>query len=217
MSTDTKKPKSYYITTPVGVFSYVYVDKPDNFKGAEKYKATILFQKGDAEVTWAVGKVQKKGTIAEFVKAITDIHREFGGKAKVKNPIKDGDTITVEDKTTGEEKPDERVAGQFFIGARSKFKPTKLDGRGNEAPGLLIFSGDVGRLVIKLGQYEDGASATLVSAKLIEKRHTGQNKGDAFGDEGGYEATEDDAKPRQIPKKDAESVDDKDEGDDADF
>jgi Protein of unknown function (DUF2815) len=198
------KAKSVIVGTPKGVFSYMWLDKPDLYKGQEKYKGTIMIPKDATGLTWVIGKERHQGTAKQFFDAILKIHKEYGGSVKTKTPIKDGDKLTDKD-----DNPREATQGFYVMTGKSKFKPTKLNAKGVEIPNTPIMGGDVGRLTLKLSQYDDGAATQLKSAKLLEKNATGGQQ-DIFGEEDGYD---EDDKPSRAPRDEAEGEEAGDAGD----
>lgn len=203
-----KSKTKHLLITPKGTFAYTWLDKPDEFKGTKKFKATVKIEKGE-DVEWWLDGEKHTGTTEDFVKFVTDIHVRFGGKKLKKNPIKDGNKNTDDDGNVRE-----GFEGVVYIQGNSQYKPKKVDAKGNEIPRTPIYGGDVGRLALILSKYDEGASSKLSAVRLLEKNNTGGG-GNAFsmvGEEDGYEADED-----QEDSDVNEDVEDTNEDDEDDY
>lgn len=169
--------------TPVGVFAFAWIEKPDTgHKFSDgKYKVTLVLP----------GSTDLSGLKEKALKA-----------AKAEFP-----TVADEDFVMfwrdGNDSKKEEFHGKVLITAKSKFKPQIVDSKRKELPeGVQVRSGDEGKMVINLYPYTKtekvkegkkvvdvqtyGVSAQLNVVQLL-KKNAGGGGLDLLEDEEGFE------------------------------
>jgi hypothetical protein len=170
------------------VAAYAWLDKPDTKFAAAgedgKYKLTLVIDKEDTNsLTAKVGDDTMNGD--EWLASLRDEHEKAGGSVK-NSPVKDGD------KPLGSaDKPKDEFIGKWLVGLKSKFQPKFVDAKKvTIEPGgnIRIMSGDVVKAAYTRFDFDRGISLRLSAVQLLEKRSTGGNSADAFGEEDGFDA-----------------------------
>lgn len=185
------------MVTPKGVASFPHLYKPDTEGKFPSGKYSIAL------------KLEKSGrpdqdAVDAFVTKVEALHNTYLGKKKSDSPVKDGDDATYE----GDH-------GFWIIKFKSKHKPDLRDTGKNPLPkAVLIQAGDKIRVAFTPFPYDEkigsGISPQLGAVMLCEKR-AGGNEADAFEEEEGYVADQDDF------SDDSEGVDETDNGSGADY
>jgi hypothetical protein len=176
------KPKTkivYKGATPPGLFTWLWVEKPDNSEyGKGKFKAALRLKKGEA------------GNDA-YARKIIDLHKAAKGKAGT-CPVKDGDKMAEENDKR------EAMRGFWVVSAKSKNKPEQVDVK-NTPLKATAKSGDFGRLAIAASEFDTGANKGVTlylnALRLLERRAT--SAVDDFGDEDGDYAPDTAAAPTE--------------------
>lgn len=175
-----KKPKTkivYKGATPPGLFTWLWVEKPDNSEyGKGKFKAALRLKKGEAKND-------------EYARKIIDLHKAAKGKAAT-CPVKDGDKMAEENEKR------EGMRGFWVLSAKSKNKPEQVDAF-NTPLKATAKSGDFGRLAIAASEFDTGANKGVTlylnALRLLERRAASAI--DDFGDEDGDYAADTAAAP----------------------
>ncbi len=189
------KKKAPIEVSVTGVAAYAWLDKPDTKFAAAgedgKYKLTLVIDKEEASsLTAQVGEDTMNGE--EWLQSLRDMHEKCGGTAK-NSPVKDGD------KPLGAaDKPKEEFLGKWLVGFKSKFQPAFVDAKKAplnaqagfpDKPPVRIMSGDLVKAAYTRFDFDRGMSLRLSAVQLLDKRSTGGNAADAFGEEEGYDAS----------------------------
>lgn len=178
------------LVSPVGTFSWVYVDKPDeNMDG--KYKITLALDADDKATEEFISKFKAMG-----LKAAKEM--EVVLKKTHKLPFQDGNEIL---NKNGE--PVEAYVDKTVLVARSQFQPKAWDtAKKALPPGVFIAPGDRGRILTEVFPYGglgSGLSARLAGVQLVEKRAGGEDFSEYFDDIDGFVA--------QTPEADSDADD----------
>lgn len=172
--------------TPVGVFAFAWIEKPDTgHKFSDgKYKVTLVLP----------GSTDLSGLKEKALKA-----------AKAEFPTVADEDFVMFWRDGNDSKKDE-FHGKVLITAKSKFKPQIVDSKRQELPdGVQVRSGDEGKLVINLYPYTKtekvkegkkvvdvqtwGVSAQLNVVQLL-KKNAGGGGLDLLEDEEGFEGSD---------------------------
>jgi len=168
---DTKKTKVVYKgATPSGIFTWAWVDKPDNSEyGKGKYKCALKLAKGE-------------GNNDAYVRKLIDLHKAAKGK-KDTSPVKDGDAMAEDNEKR------ENMRGFWVLSAKSNNKPDQIDAKKNPLKATAK-SGDFGKLSIAAAEYDTGANKGVTlylnALQLLERRSASST--DDFDSEDEYEA-----------------------------
>ncbi|KAF1049351.1 ssDNA-binding protein [Xylophilus sp.] len=141
--------------TPAGVFTWAWIDKPDNSEyGKGKYKCALKLEKG-VEANDA------------FARKLIDLHKAAKGKRDTV-PVKDGDTLAEEN-----EEKNGKFRGFWLLTAKSKNKPAQIDAK-KKPLAATAKSGDFGRLAIAASEFDTGANKGVTlylnALQLLERR-----------------------------------------------
>ncbi len=183
------KKKAPIEVSVTGVAAYAWLDKPDvKFAAAGedgKYKLTLVIDKEEAaSLTAQVGEETMNGD--EWLASLRAEHEKCGGTGK-NSPVKDGDKPL-----GGAKDPKDEFRGKWLVGLKTKFQPKFVDAKKvTIEPGanLRIMSGDVVKAAYTRFDFDRGISLRLSAVQLLEKRSTGGNAADAFGEEEGFDAS----------------------------
>lgn len=161
-------------------FSYCNVSKSrrNELNGKDEFSTQILVPKDDTDTVNAI-----KAAAKEAIKA------KWGDKvpAKIRNPLRDGDT---ELKSDGVTPLGEEYKGHWFMNVKATKKPGLIDANGNELIGPDdIGSGDYGRVSANAYAYDQagnrGVAFGLNNVLLLEKGTSlGGTRKSAFEDFG---------------------------------
>lgn len=161
-------------------FSYCNVTKPrkNELNGKEEFSTQILIPKDDTDTINAI-----KSAAKEAIKA------KWGDKvpAKIRNPLRDGDT---EMKSDGITPLGDEYKGHWFMNVKATKKPGLIDSHGHELIGPDdIGSGDYGRVSANAYAYDQagnrGVAFGLNNVLLLEKGESlGGTRKSAFDDFG---------------------------------
>ena len=161
-------------------FSYCNVSKArrNELNGKDEFSTQILVPKDDTDTINAI-----KAAAKEAIKA------KWGDKvpAKIRNPLRDGDT---EMKSDGVTPLGDEYKGHWFMNVKATKKPGLIDAQGNELIGPDdIGSGDYGRVSANAYAYDQagnrGVAFGLNNVLLLEKGTSlGGTRKSAFEDFG---------------------------------
>lgn len=144
----------YKGVTPSGLFTWLWVEKPDNSEyGKGKFKAALRLKKGE-------------GKNDEYARKIIDLHKAAKGK-KDTCPVKDGDAMAEDNEKR------EAMRGYWVLSAKSKNKPEQIDSK--KVPlKATAKSGDFGKLAIAAAEFDTGANKGVTlylnALQLLERR-----------------------------------------------
>jgi hypothetical protein len=144
----------YKGVTPSGIFTWLWVDKPDNSEyGKGKYKSALKLAKGE-------------GGNDAYARKIIDLHKAAKGK-KDTCPVKDGDAMAEENEKR------ENMRGFWVLSAKSKNKPDQIDAK-KQPLKATARSGDFGKLAIAAAEFDTGANKGVTlylnALQLLERR-----------------------------------------------
>lgn len=144
-------------------FSYCYVGsaRRNEMNGKDEFSTQILIDKDDADTVNKIKAAAKAALMAKWGDKVP---------AKVKNPLRDGDT-----ETKGDGSPlGAEYKNHYFMTVKSSRRPGIVDANGNELIGANdVGSGDYGRVSLNAFAYDQsgnrGVSFGLNNVMLLQK------------------------------------------------
>jgi len=153
------------VVTPVGVFSFPHLGKPDT-EGQyadDKYKATLLIDKSE---NIDVLKNAVKECIAKAFPT-----KNYSFKDLAHPPIRDGDTKTLDG-----------YEGCYFLCAKTKKHVRCVGPAREDISAEEVYAGAKGRLVLTVGSYEQaGKPGVTFYLELVQKLEDGEAIGGGGG------------------------------------
>lgn len=226
------------IITPVGVFKYCHLNKPDErgaakFGGEPKYKVTLVLPKDDPEAIALMKTLDEKleeamEAGAETMEEATAKQKNAWKKAGVKGPVSNA---PYQDEYDEDDEPTGNVTFSFKTGTYYKDRDGKkqsktvmmIDGKGvtiptNKRP--LVYGGTVGRVAFATSSLFIAKGADvyvgmyLNQVQIVELQSSGGSS--AFGAVEGSDFDADDLEEYESKAKDEDKADDDDLDDDLD-
>lgn len=153
------------VVTPAGIAKFPHFDKPDNYKGQEKYKGQVVISKADAAAF-------KKTHLDPFVAANQGTLQSKKPKLPLK-PIEGSE--------------------DYSLSAKSDYKPTVVDSKKTPLPeDTRVGGGSKIRMAVELYAYDGGVSLRLKAVQVLELVEYGNSAAAAFDEvEDGFTASDD--------------------------